>query len=131
MGLPLSPGENGRAKRLTSPQARSRGRKFRAHGRTPRNRREKRQHHPPRSGRPGRDRQANASCHGLPLPDRVGQEFADTGLEGQATRLHMLVDGLTFQTAVFSHHFTPEAMRRIVHDELCLIEAQFKSMRPG
>ncbi|MEV4009832.1 TetR family transcriptional regulator C-terminal domain-containing protein [Nonomuraea angiospora] len=76
-------------------------------------------------------RLAIASCHGLPLPDRVGQEFADTGLEGQATRLHLFVDGLTLQTATFPRNFTPQAVRRIVHDELRLIEAQFKSLRPG
>ncbi|MEU7831467.1 TetR family transcriptional regulator C-terminal domain-containing protein [Nonomuraea sp. NPDC049129] len=77
-------------------------------------------------------RLAIASCHGLPLPDRVGQELAETRLEGQATRLHVFVDGLTLQTTTFPHHFTPQAIRRIVHDELRLLtEAPPRSPRPG
>ncbi|MEV6149620.1 TetR family transcriptional regulator C-terminal domain-containing protein [Nonomuraea sp. NPDC052129] len=77
-------------------------------------------------------RLAIASCHGLPLPDRVGQELAETQLEGQATRLHVFVDGLTLQTTTFPHHFTPQAIRRIVHDELRLLtEAPPRSPRPG
>lgn len=77
-------------------------------------------------------RLAVASCHGLPLPNRVGQEFAEAGLEGQAMRLHLFVDGLTLQTATYPHNFTPQAVRRIVHEELrLLIETPFRSLRPS
>ncbi|MGR6919561.1 TetR/AcrR family transcriptional regulator [[Actinomadura] parvosata] len=76
-------------------------------------------------------RLAIASCRGLPLPDRVGEELADAGLESQVTRLHVFMDGLTFQTATFPHRFTPQAIRSLVHDELRLIEAQCASPRRG
>jgi AcrR family transcriptional regulator len=69
-------------------------------------------------------RLAVASCHGLPLPDRLEQEFAEAHLEGQAMRLHIFIDGLTLQTATYPHNFTPQAVRQIVHEELrLLIEA--------
>ncbi|MEV4397409.1 TetR family transcriptional regulator C-terminal domain-containing protein [Nonomuraea sp. NPDC049607] len=64
-------------------------------------------------------RLAVASRHGLPHPERIGQEFADAGPEGQAMRLHVFMDGLTLQTAACPHHFTLQAVRRMVHDELC------------
>ncbi|GGT33809.1 TetR/AcrR family transcriptional regulator [Nonomuraea spiralis] len=64
-------------------------------------------------------RLAVAFRHGLPLPTRIGQEFGDAGLEGQAMRLHVFMDGLTLQTAAYPHNFTPQAVRRMVHEELC------------
>ncbi|MCG5219708.1 TetR family transcriptional regulator C-terminal domain-containing protein [Streptosporangium soli] len=77
-------------------------------------------------------RLAVASCHGLPLPDRLGQEFAEAGLEGQAMRLHVFIDGLTLQTATYPHNFTPPAVRQIVHEELrYLIEVPSGSLRPS
>ncbi|WP_433212966.1 TetR family transcriptional regulator C-terminal domain-containing protein [Microtetraspora malaysiensis] len=51
-------------------------------------------------------RLAVASRQDLPLPGRVEERFAEFGLEGQAMRLHVFVDGLTLQTATCPHHFT-------------------------
>ncbi|WP_068924642.1 TetR/AcrR family transcriptional regulator [Planobispora rosea] len=66
-------------------------------------------------------RLAVASCHGLPLPEEIGREFADTGLERQAERLHVFMDGLTLQTATYPHNFTPQSIRTIVREELRLL----------
>ncbi|MEU7747137.1 TetR family transcriptional regulator C-terminal domain-containing protein [Nonomuraea sp. NPDC049158] len=66
-------------------------------------------------------RLAVASCHGLPLPDRLEQELAEARLEGQAMRLHVFIDGLTLQTATYPHKFTPQVVHQIVHEELCCL----------
>ncbi|MEO3798237.1 TetR family transcriptional regulator C-terminal domain-containing protein [Nonomuraea sp. B10E15] len=66
-------------------------------------------------------RLAVASCHGLPLHDQPGQEFAQASLERQAQRLHVFIDGLTLQTATYPEKFTPQSVRQIVHDELRLL----------
>ncbi|GAA3141797.1 TetR family transcriptional regulator C-terminal domain-containing protein [Planomonospora alba] len=65
-------------------------------------------------------RLAVASCHDMPSPE-IGQEFAEAGLERQAARLHVFMDGLTLQTATYPHNFTPQTIRAIVRDELCLL----------
>ncbi|HUR08984.1 MAG TPA: TetR family transcriptional regulator C-terminal domain-containing protein [Nonomuraea sp.] len=77
-------------------------------------------------------RLAVASCHGLPLPDRLEQEFAEARLEGQAMRLHVFIDGLSLQTATYPHNFTPQVVRQIVHEELrYLMEAAHEGVRGG
>ncbi|MFC4059016.1 TetR/AcrR family transcriptional regulator [Planomonospora corallina] len=65
-------------------------------------------------------RLAVASCHAAPPPE-LGQELADAGLERQAVRLHVFMDGLTLQTATYPHDFTPQGIRAIVRDELRLL----------
>ncbi|NBE95805.1 TetR family transcriptional regulator [Nonomuraea sp. KC401] len=66
-------------------------------------------------------RLAIASCHGLPLPDRPGQELARADLERQAGRLHVFIDGLTLHAATYPDRFTPQSVRRMLHDELRLL----------
>ncbi|MBG0831816.1 TetR family transcriptional regulator C-terminal domain-containing protein [Planomonospora sp. ID67723] len=53
-------------------------------------------------------RLAVASCHDTPSPE-IGKEFADAGMERQAARLHVFMDGLTLQTAAYSRNFTRRA----------------------
>ncbi|MEV0623454.1 TetR/AcrR family transcriptional regulator [Nonomuraea sp. NPDC050404] len=66
-------------------------------------------------------RLAVASCHGVPAPGGVGRLLADAGLERQAERLHVFMDGLTLQTASFPGQFTPETIRAFVREELRLL----------
>ncbi|NRQ34990.1 TetR family transcriptional regulator [Nonomuraea sp. NN258] len=66
-------------------------------------------------------RLAVASCHDLPLPDRLDQELADADLERQAMRLHLVIDGLTLQTATYPENFTAESIRAILDEELRLL----------
>ncbi|MDP9848841.1 TetR/AcrR family transcriptional regulator [Streptosporangium lutulentum] len=66
-------------------------------------------------------RLAVASCHDIPLPEHVGQEFTDANLERQAMRLHVFMDGLTLQTATYPHRFTAQDIRATVREELFLL----------
>ncbi|MER5321587.1 TetR/AcrR family transcriptional regulator [Streptosporangium roseum] len=77
-------------------------------------------------------RLAIASCHDMPLPERMDQEFADADLERQAMRLHLFVDGLTLQTATYPQRFTPQGIRATVRDELRLLTGTLpRSPRSG
>jgi AcrR family transcriptional regulator len=59
------------------------------------------------------------ACHrSLPLPARIGEPFGDPGLEARAARLHVFLDGLTLQTAMFPERFTPQGLRALVGEVL-------------
>ncbi|WP_280508577.1 TetR/AcrR family transcriptional regulator [Nocardia flavorosea] len=66
-------------------------------------------------------RLALAYCRGVAPPGDIGQRL-DTGLlEQQAERLHLFMDGLTLQAAMYPTEFPPEQVRMTLRRELGLL----------
>ncbi|GAA0505658.1 TetR family transcriptional regulator [Saccharopolyspora erythraea NRRL 2338] len=66
---------------------------------------------------------AVACCRGVRPPEAVGEQLPDPALEQRSARLHVFVDGLTLQAAVFPGELAVERTRELVRDELAAIAA--------
>jgi hypothetical protein len=61
-------------------------------------------------------RLAVAYCRGVEPPGAIGDEL--DGLEQHARRLHVLVDGLTLQAAMFPDEVSVDELREVLRAEL-------------
>ncbi|QUH04634.1 TetR family transcriptional regulator C-terminal domain-containing protein [Saccharopolyspora erythraea] len=66
---------------------------------------------------------AVACCCGVRPPEAVGDQLPDPALEERSARLHVFMDGLTLQAAVFPGELAVERTRELVRDELAAIAA--------
>lgn len=66
-------------------------------------------------------RLAVAYCRGARPPEQIGDELGDAHLEQLAARLHVFMDGLTLQAAMFPDELPAAEVRAILRRELDLM----------
>lgn len=66
-------------------------------------------------------RLAIAYCREVRPPENVGDELGNAHLEQLAARLHVFLDGLTLQAALFSGQFPAAEVRALLRRELDLL----------
>jgi hypothetical protein len=75
-------------------------------------------------------RLAVASRRDARLPEVIGEELADSGLEGHARRSHVFVDGLTLHAATYPNELSAEDFQESLRHELDFLRAAPSEPRP-